>query len=348
MVTRAFGGYRALGDDVRFASSGLDGLAGSLGRAILPALGLHAILGSLGGGLNDATASGRAASSAMYGLQVSMYGLQEAVTRAVLPVVKAITPIVGAVADAITDADEKTDGWSTRLGLAAAAAYLLRNRIGPLASRAPYVAVGTYATAAVYDAVRGGQEAREALTRVPVLGRVVAADLKVAEFIDSLPGIGHAQRFITGQTFGRIPGYDGDRGRTPNPPPAPALAPVPGPFLPAPVPVPLPVPIPPRVPGRTPEGYEPRTQRVPAPQPAPAVPRTTRPQEALPVPAVPRATRPQEAQPVPAVPRATAPVPGTTITHIHINATISANSSEDFLRQLQGALDAGAVRIPNG
>ena len=128
MVTRAFGtGPGQV--NLRQTNQELTGLLSTVRSGVLPVLGLTAAFSILSGGLNDATASGRAASGAMYQMQVSTYGLQEAITRALLPGIEAVTPILAGIADAISDADERTDGWSTRLGLAGGAAFLLRNRI---------------------------------------------------------------------------------------------------------------------------------------------------------------------------------------------------------------------------
>ena len=128
MVTRAFGtGPGQV--NIRQTNQELTGLLSTVRSGVLPVLGLTAAFSILGGGLNDATASGRAYSGTMYQMQVSTYGLQEAVTRALLPGIEAVTPILAGIADRISDADEATDGWSTRLGIAGGAAFLLRNRI---------------------------------------------------------------------------------------------------------------------------------------------------------------------------------------------------------------------------
>ena len=241
MVTRNFGGYRALGDDVRVASGALDGFASSLSRSILPALGLHAILSGLGGGLNDATASGRAASSAMYGLQVSMYGVQEAVARALFPAIQAITPLIGGLADAITDADEKTDGWSTRVGLAGLAGYALRRQIRAIGPRVPVAIAGAVAGAELYDAITGTNEGTSYFEEnVPGLGPLYGAASRAPvlrhafPLIDRLPGgvglIGEISEFVRSRSGSGQEGGVSTPSLSPCPLPLLLLAPCPYPL----------------------------------------------------------------------------------------------------------------------
>ena len=96
---------------------------------ILPVLGLSAALSLLGGGLNDATAAGRQASSATYGLQTSLYGLQDAIARALLPIIEEITPHLADAVDWFVDLNEATDGWAVKVGLATAAILPFRRQI---------------------------------------------------------------------------------------------------------------------------------------------------------------------------------------------------------------------------
>ena len=295
MVTRNFGGYRALGDDVRVASGALDGFASSLSRSILPALGLHAILSGLGGGLNDATASGRAASSAMYGLQVSMYGVQEAVARALFPAIQAITPLIGGLADAITDADEKTDGWSTRVGLAGLAGYALRRQIRAIGPRVPVAIAGAVAGAELYDAITGTNEGTSYFEEnVPGLGPLYGAASRAPvlrhafPLIDRLPGgvglIGEISEFVRSRSGS---GQEGGVS-TPVSEPLPTPTPAPGPLLPTPT-----VPLLPR-PSQC-------STPLPTPVPAPA------PSLSLPTPTCP--TRPPQWATRPLPPLAPCPLP---------------------------------------
>ena len=129
MVTRTFASRQG-NSQLRQFNQHLGETRSLIGRTILPALGLTAALSIMGGGFNDATAAGRQASSAMYGVQVAMYGIQDAVTRALLPAIEKLTPLLADAANFIVDADKATDGWSTNLGLAAGAAFVFRRQLG--------------------------------------------------------------------------------------------------------------------------------------------------------------------------------------------------------------------------
>ena len=109
--------------NLQATNAGLVAVGGSVGRLILPVLALQGAFSILGGGFNDATSSGRAASSAMFQLRASTYGLQEDITRLLLPAIEAVAPVLSNVIDLITDADDATDGWTTRIGLATVGAY---------------------------------------------------------------------------------------------------------------------------------------------------------------------------------------------------------------------------------
>ena len=131
MVTRAFGTSEGQ-VNLRQTNQELTGLLSTVRTGVLPVLGLTAAFSLMGGGLNDATASGRAASGAMYQLQTSTYGLQEAITRLVVPALERVTPVLAGVIDQIVAADEATGGWSTGLGILGGAALLARGRIAGL------------------------------------------------------------------------------------------------------------------------------------------------------------------------------------------------------------------------
>ena len=154
MVTRSFGDttqqatvdLRAFGKELRGVRSGITG-------TILPALGLSAAFSVFGGGLNDATSSGRAASSAMFEMQASLFGVQEALTRAILPAIEEVTPIVAEIAEKFVEWDDATNGWSTRAAIAGVAAYALRGQLVSLGRAA------ITSAAAVRAATLGGPAA---------------------------------------------------------------------------------------------------------------------------------------------------------------------------------------------
>ena len=173
MVTRPLN--QAYRRDVQDVGTAFVGLGRGVQSVILPALGLNLAFGLLTGGANDATASGRAASSAMFQMQSSMFGLQEAITRAVLPAILEITPYIANIADLITDADEATDGWSTRLGLAGAAAYLLRGRLAPLVGAAGGAAAGALGRFAVPGGAAIGAGAGAGVGAAGVAGAAAGA-----------------------------------------------------------------------------------------------------------------------------------------------------------------------------
>lgn len=160
---------------------------------ILPVLGLSAALSLMNGGFNDATAAGRQASSATYGLQTSLYGLQDAITRALLPIIEDVTPAVADAVDWFVQLNEETDGFAVKAGLAGGAAFALRNQIlgllrvaggGSVLAGATTVAgaaaAGAIGTAA-YGAATGDTRAARAVDTVaqPVTDQAISAILGV-------------------------------------------------------------------------------------------------------------------------------------------------------------------------
>ena len=135
MVTRSFLDR----DNLRGVNSELLTTTNRVGGLILPVLGLSAVLGGLGGGFNEATSSGRAASSVMFQLRASTFGLQEVITRLLLPGLDATIPTLTRIIDLLVAADEATNSWSTRIGgVAGILAVLNRQRIGGVLSRLIY------------------------------------------------------------------------------------------------------------------------------------------------------------------------------------------------------------------
>ena len=173
MVTRSFLNQ----DNIRGINTELTALSSTVGRTILPVLGLTAAFSILGGGFNDATASGRAASSTMFQLQASTYGLQEVITRLLLPGLDAIIPPLTTIINLIVAADEATDSWSTRIGGAAAIlAFLNRQRIGGVLSRLIYgTGAGAAAGAAAGVGGRAAAAGAVALSRSGAFGYTVGA-----------------------------------------------------------------------------------------------------------------------------------------------------------------------------
>ena len=173
MVSRSFVNT----ENLRSVNRELSGVRNVITGSILPVLGLSAAFSIMGGGLNDATSSGRAASSAMYQLRTSTYALQEAITRSLLPVIESLTPVLAKAADFMADLDEATGGWSTRLGLAAGAAFLLRGRLIGLGR----IALGAAGIGAAGAAAGGaGVAARAAPVVAAAGGAAVAAAPVVA------------------------------------------------------------------------------------------------------------------------------------------------------------------------
>lgn len=144
--------------DNRAANIALGGFVRTAGGGVLPVLGLASAISILNGQLNQTTASSLEVSSAGYGLTTSMYGLQDTFARALIPVIEEVTPILSDLIDRISDADDATDGWSTRIGLLGAAALLAGRRLGPLAGLAGAAAVGAQEAGGVTDDVKSDRD----------------------------------------------------------------------------------------------------------------------------------------------------------------------------------------------
>ena len=127
MVTRFLGSQT-----VRNTTREVGQFRSTVTGTILPVLGLSAAMSFMSGGFNDATASGRIATSANYQLTTSMYGLQDAITRALLPAIESITPVVSDAVDWFVELNKQTDGWATYIALAGGAAFLARGQISAL------------------------------------------------------------------------------------------------------------------------------------------------------------------------------------------------------------------------
>lgn len=152
---------RSLGLDptaIKQANQALGQTRSVISSTILPTLGLSAAFAILHGGVNNATSSGQAASSVMFGLRVSMYELQELLTRLLLPALEEIVPHVQSAVEWFIKADEATDGWSTKLALALATLVAFRGPIGTLINLIKTLA-GLKVAAAVTGAVAGGAAA---------------------------------------------------------------------------------------------------------------------------------------------------------------------------------------------
>ena len=121
MVSPAAGNAR----DIRSLTREVNAFGQSVGRTILPVLGLTAALSLFSGGWNDATAAGRAASSAMYGLQVSTYGLQDALARAFLPILEAIVPRISDAVDWFVQWNAEMNDIPIKAGAAVAGLLLM-------------------------------------------------------------------------------------------------------------------------------------------------------------------------------------------------------------------------------
>ena len=134
MVTR-----NTFAENANKSAAALDSVGRSASRLVLPLLGVSAAMSVLGGGFNEATASGRAASSAFFQVQASMYGVQEALTRAVLPIIEEVTPVLASAAEKFVELDEATNGWTTRLLVAGGAAYALT---GPISGAVKALGIG--------------------------------------------------------------------------------------------------------------------------------------------------------------------------------------------------------------
>lgn len=174
--------YNAAAQGTQWLTRETEKLGSTLGRNILPILGVSAALNILTGSTNDATQSGLALSSAGYGLQTSLYGVQDALARTLIPFAEAAIPILSQLADAFVEADEATDGWSTRLilagGAAAAATPLLRRLGGGAAAVGATRLVGGAAAGALgasaYGAVTGDTRAARYIDQQ--LGAQAASD----------------------------------------------------------------------------------------------------------------------------------------------------------------------------
>lgn len=155
---------------------------------ILPVLGLGAAFAVLGGTINTATEGGLALTSAGYTLTTSLYGVQDAIARALIPFIETATPIIAKLADGFVALDEATDGWSTKIALAAAAAYPLFRigaglvrvlaRIGGWLIRIPGLA--TRAAAAIATVVGSGTAAAAGISAAPLAVVAPAAAAAVA------------------------------------------------------------------------------------------------------------------------------------------------------------------------
>ena len=228
MVSRSF----VNASNLTAINQGLAQTRSRVSGLILPTLGLSVAFSALGGGLNDATSSGRAASSAMYQLRTSTYGLQESITRLLLPGIELVTPLIGGIADRIVDADEATGGWSTGLGLAGLGVFVFGGKIvaagrhlanflrlsgrvpGALAriaaaaggSALPIAAAAGFAGLAVAGLVQGDARAANAVqarTReLPVLGQAQEIGEAIAGFLFGNRGQSNiAQRGPISQIF---------------------------------------------------------------------------------------------------------------------------------------------------
>ena len=77
-----------------------------VGSNIVSFIGMNAVMGGLSGGINDATESGRAWSSAMYQMEVSTYRLQDAIAGGLLPIIERVTPAIAKFTESLANVIE--------------------------------------------------------------------------------------------------------------------------------------------------------------------------------------------------------------------------------------------------
>jgi len=175
---------------------------GVLRSNILPALGLSAAFGVLSGQMGGVAGGSSQASSAMLGLNRALYDIQNAVAQALTPVLETLTPLVTKAVDAFLDLDEATDGWSTKIGLAGAAAAVAYKKISPfrsLVNRSAGAAISAGRFA--YGAAAGGRIGAGASTAAY---RGALARLGAGSIGDRIASGG-----ITGALRGRVGGLAG-------------------------------------------------------------------------------------------------------------------------------------------
>ena len=194
MVTRGIGAQQAAHEVGAFRNT----VTGS----ILPVLGLSAALGVLTGGFNDATASGRMASSTMYGVQTSLYGVQDAVARALLPLLEELAPLLEDGVNGFLDLDEATDGWATKIALGSAGALAFRRQLLGIIRLAARLPVGG-ALGGTAGAAAGAAAGSAAGAATVAAGGVAAAGLG-ALTVDQLTGNFRVGEGIVGAVLGDL------------------------------------------------------------------------------------------------------------------------------------------------
>lgn len=163
MVTRAFGAARALDPrTINAVNDGLDDQARKLQALILPTLTAYGAISLFNSAQTDATAGGRAMSSALFGLESASYRIQDSILTAAFPAFDAFItyledkgiPTIEKAVDAWAEWNREIDdesgveGLGTGLTIAGIGAFLLRRRIAQILGGIGRIGVPAAATAA--------------------------------------------------------------------------------------------------------------------------------------------------------------------------------------------------------